>query len=197
MCWCVCWCGCIELCPSNATKTLPISRATASVEARYLHLHPPLLASKVVLSSWRLVVVCALTTTDVTGITSMYQAGTTWYHALYMCESTVSIYVRTNINGMYRCQRFTCRILIYIYECIRILGDVRMAYLGDCMHILVVVVVVVVFTIKRSFYPMTSSIPPVSFLIPRPREILERYQVQIMWSQTVRQRKTQVTKDSR
>ena len=43
---------------------------------------------------------------------------------------------------------------------------------------------VVVFTLNRSFYPTTSAVPPVSFLILHPREI------QILWSQTVRQRKT-------
>ena len=36
----------------------------------------------------------------------------------------------------------------------------------------------VVFTLNRSFYPTTSAVPPVSFLILHPREI------QIMWSQT-------------
>ena len=45
-----------------------------------------------------------------------------------------------------------------------------------------VVVVAVVFTFNRSFYPTTSAVPPVSFLILHPREI------QIMWSQTVRQK---------
>ena len=45
-------------------------------------------------------------------------------------------------------------------------------------------VVVVVFKLNRSFYPTTSAVPPVSFLILRPREI------QILLSQTVRQRKT-------
>ena len=45
-------------------------------------------------------------------------------------------------------------------------------------------VVVVVFTLNRSFYHTTSAVPPVSFLIPHPREI------QVLWSQTVRQRKT-------
>ena len=75
-------CVCIELFPSHVTKAPPISRATASAEARNLHLHPPPPASKAVLS-WRiLVVVCDLNTTRVTGITSMYQADTTWYHAL-------------------------------------------------------------------------------------------------------------------
>ena len=50
--------------------------------------------------------------------------------------------------------------------------------------VVVVVVVVAVFTINRSFYPTTSAVPQVSFLILHPREI------QILWSQTVRQRKT-------
>ena len=46
--------------------------------------------------------------------------------------------------------------------------------------------VVVVFTLNRSFYPTTSAaaVPPVSFLILHPREI------QVLWSQTMRQRKT-------
>ena len=48
----------------------------------------------------------------------------------------------------------------------------------------VVVVAVVVFTLNRSFHPTTSAVPPVSFLILHPREI------QILWSRTVRQRKT-------
>ena len=47
-----------------------------------------------------------------------------------------------------------------------------------------VVVVVVVFTLNRSFYAATSAVPPGSFLILDPREI------QIMWSQTVKKRKT-------
>ena len=42
----------------------------------------------------------------------------------------------------------------------------------------------VVFTLNRSFYPRTSAVPPVPFLILHPREI------QILWSQAVRQRKT-------
>ena len=56
------------------------------------------------------------------------------------------------------------------------------------IHRVVVVVVVVVFTLNRSFYPTTSAAPPVSVLILHPRE------VQIMWSQTVRQRKTKAAK---
>ena len=44
-----------------------------------------------------------------------------------------------------------------------------------------IVVVVFVFTLNRYFYRTTSAVPPVSFLILHPREI------QILWSQTVRQ----------
>ena len=47
------------------------------------------------------------------------------------------------------------------------------------------VVGVVVFTLNRPFYP-ASSVHPVSVLIPYPRETL------ILWSQTVRQRKTKI-----
>ena len=47
-------------------------------------------------------------------------------------------------------------------------------------------VVCVVFTLNRSFYP-TTSVHPVSVLIVHPREI------EIMWSHTVRQRKTKTT----
>ena len=47
-------------------------------------------------------------------------------------------------------------------------------------RIKIIVVVDVVFTLtkKRSFYPTTSAVPPVSFLILHPGDI------QIMWSQT-------------
>ena len=45
--------------------------------------------------------------------------------------------------------------------------------LVSCVVVVVVVVVVVfvvVFTLNRSFYPTTSAVPPVSFLILLPRE---------------------------
>ena len=48
--------------------------------------------------------------------------------------------------------------------------------------IVVVVVVVVVFELNRSFYSTTSAVPPVSFLILHPREI------QIMWSDTEKEK---------
>ena len=60
----------------------------------------------------------------------------------------------------------------------------RSSALSDVFDVVVVVVVAavaVVFTLNRSFYTPTSAVPPVSFLILHPREI------QIMWSQTVRQ----------
>ena len=47
----------------------------------------------------------------------------------------------------------------------------------DMVSVVVVVFVVVVFTLNRSFHPTTSAVTPVSFLIVHPREI------QIMWSQ--------------
>ena len=42
----------------------------------------------------------------------------------------------------------------------------------------------IVFTLNRSFYPTSSAVHPVSVLRLNPREI------QILWSQTVRQEKT-------
>ena len=56
--------------------------------------------------------------------------------------------------------------------------------------VVVVDVVVVCLYAKPFFLPTTSAVPAVSFLI-HPREI------QIMWSQTVRQRKTKRYKESR
>ena len=61
-------CVCIEFCHSNATEGVSILTRVASVEARYFALHPPLSASKTVLSSWNLVLI----TTVVTGITACY-----------------------------------------------------------------------------------------------------------------------------
>ena len=53
-----------------------------------------------------------------------------------------------------------------------------------CGCVVVAVVVVVVSTLNHPFSP-ASSVDPVPVLIPYPREIL------IMWSQTLRQRKTE------
>ena len=117
---------CIELHPSHATKASPISRATASVEARCLHLHPPLLASKAVFSLWSLVVLCALNA-GVTGVTSWYQAvvrGTRHY-----IREHNSIYVR--VYMVCTGTRGSPVAHVGMYECVRIFCDVRMAYLGE------------------------------------------------------------------
>ena len=78
-------CLCIDVCPSNPTKAQPISTPRASVEALYLHLHSPLLASETVLSSWSLVVIiiCTLITREKFQPELELQAGTTWYLALH------------------------------------------------------------------------------------------------------------------
>ena len=60
----------------------------------------------------------------------------------------------------------------------------RLLQLWSWSVVVVVVVVVVVFTLNRSFYPATSAVLPVSLLILHPWEI------QFLWSQAVRQRKT-------
>ena len=83
-----CLCVCLELCPSNATKAQPISTPTVSVDAPYLHLHSPLLASKSVLSWWSLVVVCTLFPRDKFQLELELQTGTSSYHAIYMYEYT-------------------------------------------------------------------------------------------------------------
>ena len=72
-------CLCIEICPSHTIVTF--------VEAPYYVLHPPLPASKTVLSSWGLVVTCALIDTGVTGVTAWHDyrlvVPDTRYQALY------------------------------------------------------------------------------------------------------------------
>ena len=60
VCVCILMCVCIEVCPSHATKKKSISAARAAVEPPYFALRPPLPASKAVLSSCSLVVICAL-----------------------------------------------------------------------------------------------------------------------------------------
>ena len=74
----VCWCVYALRFIPNATNAQLISTLAASVEASYLHLHSPLLASKAVLSSWSLVVInmCSTCQGEVpaeTGITGWYQ----------------------------------------------------------------------------------------------------------------------------
>ena len=103
---------CIGVCPSNATEAPPISTATASVEARDLHLHPLTFASKAVLSSWSLVVVCALITREKFQRNWNYRlVPGSRYQALY---TRVQQYVCTIIYGIYRYQSFTCSIRINI-----------------------------------------------------------------------------------
>ena len=63
-----------------------ISAPRVSVEGSYLHLHSPLRASKAVLRSWSVVVICALVTRGKFEPELEFQAGTSSYHALYMYE---------------------------------------------------------------------------------------------------------------
>ena len=53
-------CGCIDVGPSNSTERAWISAARAAVEAPTYALHPPLPASKAVLSSLSLLLICPL-----------------------------------------------------------------------------------------------------------------------------------------
>ena len=57
------------------------------MEAPYFSLHPTLLASRAVLSSWSLVVICALIARGKFKSEQEFQAGTSSYHALYKCEN--------------------------------------------------------------------------------------------------------------
>ena len=117
---------CTELCPSNATNAQPISTLAASVEAPYLHLHPPLPAFKDVLSSCRLVVVCALITREKfqpyfrqapPGTTHCIREHRTYVRQHRVCTGTRGSPVE-----------YVC-----IYECLCTLCDVRMAYVGGCI----------------------------------------------------------------
>ena len=87
-------CACIELYPLNATHAQPISIQEASVEAPYLRLCLPLLASKAILRSWSLVVIfkCALIVTGTTGLTGPYHLVPRTIH-----ESTRAPYICTRI----------------------------------------------------------------------------------------------------
>ena len=53
-------CVCTGVCPSHTTEKPSISVARAAVEAPSFAVHLPLPASEAVLSSWSLVVICAL-----------------------------------------------------------------------------------------------------------------------------------------
>ena len=107
----VVWCVCIELCPSHATNAPPILRSTAFVEAHYLHLYPPLLASKAVLSSFSFQGGNTCSNYQeyvpgVTGISGIYQAGTT--RTRHYIEGVHSIYVRVYVECTGT--RFTCSV---------------------------------------------------------------------------------------
>ena len=86
-------CLCIVVCPSHTTHAQPISTSVTYVEAPYFAPYPPLPASKNVLSSRSLVVICDLIARanfkpelEFQCGTS-FQAGTSSYHALYKYEN--------------------------------------------------------------------------------------------------------------
>ena len=72
MCIGVLVCAFIDVGPSNATKKGWISPPVTSVDAPYYALHPSLTASKAVLSSLSLIVICPSIAPGVTGITGSY-----------------------------------------------------------------------------------------------------------------------------
>ena len=83
----------IVVCPSHTTHAQPISTSVTYVEAPYFAPYPPLPASKNVLSSRSLVVICDLIARanfkpelEFQCGTS-FQAGTSSYHALYKYEN--------------------------------------------------------------------------------------------------------------
>ena len=79
---------CLELCPSKSTEITSISSSRAPVDAPYSHLRSPLLASKAVLSSWSLVVICALITR------------VTFKPEMRLVPARRTYYIRTSIYGM-------------------------------------------------------------------------------------------------
>ena len=97
VCTCVYWCACIEVCPSHATNAEPISPLVTSVEAPYYALRPPLPASKTVLSSWSLVVICPLNDTGATGIAGSYHLYHTAVCVLYMYEYIAYVEVQVHL----------------------------------------------------------------------------------------------------
>ena len=80
-------CGCIEVCPSHTTNAEPISPHVVSVDALYYAIHPPLPASKTVLSSWSLVVICSPIARGKFKPELQFQVGTSSYHALYKYQN--------------------------------------------------------------------------------------------------------------
>ena len=115
-------CVCIEVYPSHTTNAEPISTLVTSVEAPCYALHPPLPASKAVLSSWSLVVICALITTGVTGITAWYDNRLVVPGTRHDIREHSSIYVReysvyTGTRASHRLfATYWYHVLVWIYE---------------------------------------------------------------------------------
>ena len=87
---CVCLVVCIDVGPSNATERAWISAARAAVAAPIYALHPPLPASKAVLSLLSLLVICPLIPpgevqagTEISRWCQLSGCGISSYHALY------------------------------------------------------------------------------------------------------------------
>ena len=95
MCWCVGVCVwvfvCIDVYLSNATERPWVSAPGTSVEAPYLHFNSPLLASKAVLSSWRLVVTRALNARGKFKPKLQFQADTSSYIPRTICTGVPGI----------------------------------------------------------------------------------------------------------
>ena len=79
---------CIEVWPFHTTSAEPISAVMAAVEAPFYALHSPLPASKTVLSSWSLVVVCPLVAPNATEIEARTITGS-WYQRYHYTSSIV------------------------------------------------------------------------------------------------------------
>ena len=92
-------CVCIEVWPSHTTNAEPISPLVMSVEASVYAIHPPLPASKTVLSSWSLVVICPLIAPGDTGITAWYVLRSaitgSWYQRYQALYESTAAYVCT------------------------------------------------------------------------------------------------------
>ena len=92
-------CLCIDVCPSHTTHAQPISAARMSVEAPYLHVHSPLLASKAVLSSWSLVMICPPIARGKFKPELEFQAGTISYHAQYKYENIEHVHMYSHLQN--------------------------------------------------------------------------------------------------
>ena len=92
-------CLCIEICPSHTTERPRISAASMSVETPFLRLRSPLLASKAVLSSWSLVVICSLIVRGKFKLELEFQAGTISYHAQYKYENIEHVHMYSHLQN--------------------------------------------------------------------------------------------------